>query len=628
MYEVEIEHAWLSADDCFPPAVRAKFTEPRTITHVSPVQFEEHCTECAWPTCYSSCDLYNPRNDGNCRRTIDGFSPVVDAPVLGGHVVRVRFKRWANITGRCRLPLLPVDKARREEWLLNKLASVATSMPRLGTSIGHPGLASRAVRRIKKAYIRAGEPGDVGPLPDYFLLEAYNPSDQAVKLSLVVSGTSELSKKMPFQRLLNIAPGFNRITIPFQEMNPLLGKTDKIDINLNPNILRPEEEGLTVFFGPICFVRDSSYRQDDAVSKPKAASTKKVKVAIWDLDNTVWDGTLIEDGPEGITLKPGVAELIRELDRRGIVNSVASKNDDAYALEQLERFGLRELVVFPMISWGPKSEAVRQIREAFNVGEDTLAFIDDQAFERDEVRARNPLVRVYAPDDCTSLLTREEFDVPVTQEAKGRRAFYQSEEVRRQAVADFSGGYLEFLQKSNITIKIEVPTKDNYERIHEIVQRTNQMNFSGTKYSKQDLFGVLKDADHECFLIDAVDNYGKYGYIGFSVVSPRPVPRVLDLMFSCRVQSKRVEHAFLLFLMERYAAKGASEFEVRYRETERNKPLAQVFSDLGFATKSRSDREFIYAFDPTKKLPENRVVKVQFSENSSDVAVSRDSQPV
>jgi FkbH-like protein len=224
------------------------------------------------------------------------------------------------------------------------------------------------------------------------------------------------------------------------------------------------------------------------------------------------------------------------------------------------------------------------------------------------------------------LLTREEFDVPQTQEAKSRRAFYQSEEVRRQAVAGFSGGYLEFLQKSNIAINIEVPTKDNYERIHEIVQRTNQMNFSGTKYSKQDLFSILQDADRECFLIDAVDNYGKYGYIGFCVVRPGPVPRVLDLMFSCRVQSKRVEHAFLLFLMQRYAAKGAREFEVRYRETERNKPLAQVFSDLGFETKSRNDREFIYGFDLAKKLPENRIVKVQFPENSDAVAVTRDSQ--
>ena len=79
--------------------------------------------------------------------------------------------------------------------------------------------------------------------------------------------------------------------------------------------------------------------------------------------------------------------------------------------------------------------------------------------------------------------------------------------------------------------------------------------------------------------------------------------------------------------MQRYADIGATEFEVRYRETERNKPLAQVFSDLCFETKSQKGREFIYAFDLAKKLPENRIVKVQFSDNSDAVAVTRDSQP-
>ena len=298
---------------------------------------------------------------------------------------------------------------------------------------------------------------------------------------------------MPFQRLLDVTPGFNRIIIPFQEISSLVGKADKMDLSIDPNILNAEDEGLTLFFGLICFVRDSSYRQIEAASKPQLGKAKKVKVVIWDLDNTVWNGTLIEDGPERITLRPGIAELIRELDQRGIVNSIASKNDEAYALAQLERFGLREYFVFPMIGWGPKSEAIKQIKEAFNVGEDTLAFIDDQIFEREEVKASNPLVRTYSHEQCASLLTNEEFDVPQTQEARKRRAFYQSEEVRRHAIAQYSGGYLEFLQKSNITINITVPTEENYERIHEIVQRTNQMNFSGTKYSKQDLLNVLKD---------------------------------------------------------------------------------------------------------------------------------------
>jgi FkbH-like protein len=491
-------------------------------------------------------------------------------------------------------------------------------MPRLGAFIGHPGLASRAVRRIKRSYIRPGE-GEVDLPPDYFLLESYNPSENSVKLSLVVSGNNDMSKKMPFQRLLDVTPGFNRIIIPFQEISALVGKTDKMDLSIVPNVLNAEEEGLTLFFGLICFVRDASHREIEATSKPQLVKAKKVKVVIWDLDNTVWNGTLVEDGPERITLRPGIAELIRELDQRGIVNSIASKNDEAYALAQLERFGLREYFVFPMIGWGPKSEDIKQIKEAFNVGADTLAFIDDQIFEREEVKASNPLVRTYSHEQCASLLTNEEFDVPKTQEARNRRVFYQSEEVRRHAIAQYSGGYLEFLQKSNITINITGPTEENYERVHEIVQRTNQMNFSGTKYSKQDLLDVLRTQDRECFLINADDNYGHYGYIGFCVVRPKPIPRVLDLMFSCRIQSKRVEHAFLTFLMKRYLAQGASRFEVRYRETDRNKPLAQVFSDLGFAIKGRKDRDFNFEYDLTKGLPENSIVTVQFSERASQL---------
>jgi FkbH-like protein len=567
--------------------------------------------------------LYNPRNDANCRRTIDGFSPIADAPTSIGQVVRVRFKRWANLKGRCRFPLISVRKAVRDEQWLNSLARMATKAPHFGAAIGRPGLLSRAVRRIKGAYMKSGENANIGTAPDYFLLEAYNPTERSVGLSLVATGVSDLSKKMPFQRLLDITPGFNRITIPFSEINPLIGRTDRIDLRLNPNILDATDEGLTLFFGLICFARDAAYRTSESAPKELSAKVKKVKVVIWDLDNTVWDGTLVENGAAGIKLKHDIAELIKELDRRGIVNSIASKNDEVFALDQLERFGLREYFVFPVIGWGPKSEAIQQIRGALNVGEDTLAFIDDQAFEREEVKARYPLVRVYSHEQCANLLNNAEFDTPITQEAQARRAFYKTEEVRREAVTQYSGRYLEFLQKSKIIINITKPTEDNFERIHEIAQRTNQMNFSGTRYSKDDVRELLADPARECFLVSANDKYGYYGYIGFCVVSPRPMPRVLDLMFSCRIQSKRVEHAFFIFLMERYAAMGAPRFVVRYRETDRNKPLAQVFGDLGFAIESKKDGEFHYAYDLTGKLPKDSIIAVEFTGRADAVGVDR-----
>ena len=124
---------------------------------------------------------------------------------------------------------------------------------------------------------------------------------------------------------------------------------------------------------------------------------------------------------------------------------------------------------------GRKSEAVRDIIKLFNVSEDTIAFIDDQPFEREEVLAGNPKVRVYSEKECLTLTDREEFDVPVTEEGRNRRAFYQTDAVRSQVLRDTDGGYLEFLKQSNLEISIVPADFSNIDRIHELVQRTNQM---------------------------------------------------------------------------------------------------------------------------------------------------------
>ena len=616
MFEVEVAHLRLTSD-ALPAAIREQFIQPRSITHIGHVQWEEHCTECAWPACYTSCDLYNPRNDGNCRRTVDGFSPLFDLPIFADHVVRVKFKRWGNLTGHCGLALRPLDEVTRTERRLHALSLLAARMPNLGASIGRPGLPSLAVRRLKSHSVDAApRRGAAVAEPNCFVLEVYNPAATTVELSLDIGARAQEPQRIPFKRLLRIAPGFARVRIPFEDIRPYLEGLRVAGLRINPNILRAEDEGLTLFFGLATFVRDPSF----VASKPAAA--KKIKVVVWDLDNTVWNGTLIEDGPGKPALKPGIDRLIAELDRRGIVNSIASKNHENDALAELDRLGLRDYFVFPAIGWGPKSEAVRRITSSFNVGEDTVAFIDDQAFEREEVRSRNPKVRVYRVDEVDDLLRREEFDVPVTEEARNRRLFYQNDEVRQHAMQQSNGSYIEFLKQSNIRVHIAVASVEQIERIHELVQRTNQMNFSGRRYSKRDLQATLSSPRHECYLIDAEDSYGKYGYIGFAVLDPGPVPRVVDLAFSCRVQAKRVEHAVLVFLMEKYAALGAREFEVFYRASERNAQIAEVFPDLGFTEAARDGADCVYRRDISASLPENNIVAVTFSQPVRQLEVS------
>jgi predicted enzyme involved in methoxymalonyl-ACP biosynthesis len=105
------------------------------------------------------------------------------------------------------------------------------------------------------------------------------------------------------------------------------------------------------------------------------------------------------------------------------------------------------------------------------------------------------------------------------------------------------------------------------------------MNFSGTRYGRDVLERILASEYLDTYVLECRDRFGSYGIIGFSIVDRRG-PRMTDLMFSCRVQSKRVEHAFLTYLFRRYAHSG-SEFWANYRKTSRNAASGQVFVDVG-----------------------------------------------
>ena len=597
MFELEVSHKRLNSLE-LPPEIRERFTEQRHLTHLAPVKWEEHCTECGWPACYVSCDLYNPRNDGNCRRTVDGFSPLLDVPILGGYAVRVGFLRWCTLTATCSLPLVPSTEVQRQEVRLNKLSLLAARTPDVGRMFNRPGLASRTVRKIKRQAVTAAARRETDPSirPDYFLIEVYNPTTTTVPLSVDLADAHPAPNYIPFKRLEQIGPGYSRIKIPYDEIGPHLVDAHGIFCAITPNILDAGQEGMVLYFGLLTFVKEAVVAADRPamVADKPASSQPKVKIMVWDLDNTLWNGTLIEDGPGKVTLRPGVAEVVRELDGRGIVNSVASKNYEADALTELERLGLREFFVFPAIGWHPKSESLRQLRQSFNVGEDTIAFIDDQPFEREEVLARNPKVRVYSPDDLSDLTSRDEFKVAATDEARSRRKLYQNEEARKQAMSQASGEYSDFLRQSNIVVRVERPTEQSIHRIHELVQRTNQMNFSGNRYTKDDLLLALSDRAVDSYLIDAEDKFGKYGYIGFAMVRRGTVPRVVELTFSCRVQSKHVEHAVLLLFMRIYAAQGHRALEVFRRVTDKNEQVAQVFPALDFELASREANDCVH----------------------------------
>ena len=100
--------------------------------------------------------------------------------------------------------------------------------------------------------------------------------------------------------------------------------------------------------------------------------TAKIKCVVWDLDNTLWDGILVEDGPAKLRLKPGITEIVQELDRHGVLHSIASKNNAEEALQALKQFHLADYFLCPQISWQPKSQGIQEIARQLNIGSNSL----------------------------------------------------------------------------------------------------------------------------------------------------------------------------------------------------------------------------------------------------------------
>ena len=136
-----------------------------------------------------------------------------------------------------------------------------------------------------------------------------------------------------------------------------------------------------------------------------------VKCLVWDLDNTLWRGTLLEDND--VRLPDEIRDVIVALDSRGILQSIASKNDYDMAWQRVEELGIAEYFVHPQIGWGRKSDSVRQIAEQLNFAINTIAFVDDQAAERAEVGYGAPEVRCYFAEEATSLPGLPEFSPDV-----------------------------------------------------------------------------------------------------------------------------------------------------------------------------------------------------------------------
>ena len=598
MYESE-SNTKVESRNQIPSDVLEQFeqTNPDIVSRTL-LNWGEHCTECAIPGCYKTCDLYEARPDGKCRRFIDGMIRIKRVNGFNPYLLKIQFKRWAQLFTWSNGRLLSLKEVRLREYVDLSSSACINKIPL------PPWLRLKFTRlRIWQKFRLSTKLKNKGQLPSYFLLECYNPQKEVIKLSFSVLPI--LVGSLPFyETLIHLEPGFTRIRIPVADISQFINLKEKFKMRMIPNEV---PDGTTLIFGTMDFVRDVQFAP---------ATATKCKCVVWDLDGTLWDGILIEDGPENLKLKEGITDIIKELDQRGILHSIASKNNENDAMEVIKRFGLDAYFLHPQISWSPKAQAVHTIAKNLNIGLNTLMLVDDSEFERAEVKHVYPEMRVIDARDYRSLLNMDPCRVEVTSVSKDRRKMYMAEAVRESTHRDFEGDYIRFLRECNIQLEISPMTRQDLQRVHELTQRTNQMNFSGNRYDGEILKNILANQDLHTYVMRCKDRFGSYGTIGFAIVDSRKTV-MTDLMFSCRIQSKRVEHAFLTFALKLYTKKKDEDFYVTYRKTERNVQSGKVFDDFQFEQLNETDGVSTLVFRKNRKVPDDGIIDVTVSKGAA-----------
>ncbi|WP_256106155.1 HAD family hydrolase [Streptomyces sp. ODS05-4] len=326
-----------------------------------------------------------------------------------------------------------------------------------------------------------------------------------------------------------------------------------------------------------------------------------VKCVVWDLDDTVWDGILLEDGD--VKLRPGVLDVLRTLDERGILHSIASRNDPAAALAKLTELGIADYFLHPQIHWGSKSDSVRAVAEAFNIGIDTLAFVDDQPFERDEVRFAHPAVLCVDALDVERIPGMPEMRPRfVTADSRERRHLYRADIRRKEAQDVHHGTDEEFLASLSMRFTIGPAAERDLQRAEELTVRTNQLNATGYTYSYEELDAFRRSPGHDLLVAGLEDRYGTYGKIGLALVERgEDAWTVKLLLMSCRVMSRGVGSVLLGHLIRAAHAAGV-KLRAEFVPTDRNRTMFVTYKFAGF-TQVAADGEVSVLEHDGKHLP-------------------------
>ena len=320
------------------------------------------------------------------------------------------------------------------------------------------------------------------------------------------------------------------------------------------------------------------------------------KGLISDLDDTMWRGIVGEEGPDSVfwdlaghgQIHGLYQQMLQSLASQGVLLGVASKNNADIAESAMRRsdFVLSRETLFPVeIHWEAKSTSVARILKIWNIGADSVVFVDDSPMELEEVRAAHPGMEclLFPKGDYAAAFQllqqlRDLFGKPaLSSEDAFRMKSIQSGQQFLESVQDKDIAE-QFLSSAEATVTLDMQPLPEDSRVLELVNKTNQFNLNGKRFTQAEWHEKTTAADSFTAAISYQDKFGPLGKI--AVLNGRKDEKAIHIetwVMSCRAFSRRIEHQVLEQIFEQT---GVDRIDFAYAETAKNSPTGDFLRSI------------------------------------------------
>lgn len=329
------------------------------------------------------------------------------------------------------------------------------------------------------------------------------------------------------------------------------------------------------------------------------------KCLVLDLDNTLWGGVVGDDGVEGLVIGEGsgAGEAFLSLQRyalalkaRGIVLAVCSKNElDAARAPFLQHpdmlLKLSDFAAF-VANWEDKAANLQAIAAQFNLGLESLVFVDDNPAERERVRAALPMVAVpELPEDPAAFvacIANQGYFEAVTFTADDQqRADQYAANAERNALRTTAVSMDDYLAGLHMTMTSGPITPVDLARATQLIGKTNQFNTTTRRYTHDQVQAFANDQNGLTLVARLADKFGDNGLVSVAILVPddqhEDALRMVSWVMSCRVFGRQLEHQMMNIIVQKARQRGKQTLIGEFISSPKNTVISSLFADFGFA---------------------------------------------